>query len=68
LPFGQTQDVLRGFLEPPLFVLIDILSFALSEAIDEKRLVSTPEKDDCPITFRFSLTLPGDPLLDNSAA
>src|ERR1035437_8903114 len=65
LRFGQRQDELRGFLELFFLIVIDVRPMALGEPVHEECVVSAPEEDDGPVSFRSTLPRPGDPLFDD---
>src|ERR1035437_721608 len=47
----QSQDVLRGFLDPFFLIVIDIRPLAFGEPVHEECLGSAPEEDDGPVAF-----------------
>jgi hypothetical protein len=71
LLFGQRQDVLRSFFELYFLIVIDVRPLAFGEPVHKEcpssRERSTAEKDDCPVTFRSSLSRLGDALFDDTA-
>jgi hypothetical protein len=60
--------MLCSFLELCFLIVIDVRTLAFGEPLYEKRFGSASKKNNSTVSFRSSLSGPGDPLFDDLSA